>query len=120
MTTKIIHLDEVKKVYSALNINKMRENSKLVLRNPSDEEEAMNDEGCWIKSSVNFSKYVSSFPSLRLKKGFVIQGYIIRTTMDGFGVLWAVPADIPYLQEKILSSQSGLFSQNPLVYKCLI
>jgi len=59
-------------------------------------------------------KLLACFPALRLKKGFALRAYVYR---DGFGngngLVWAMPADLPFPEPETCPGAEGTFVSPP-------
>lgn len=67
-------------------VNRMRRAAVRAAELPPDLPE------CWCRSPVDPGKILAAFPSLRLKEGFVLRGYVFRSGGNGNEVVWAMPA----------------------------
>ena len=50
----------------------------------------------WSKSDVDPMKTLAVFDSLRMKKGLTLRAYRFTMGNNGEGVVWAMPADVPF------------------------
>ena len=79
------------KRFSADTIRDLRTRAEAVSR-------ALHDlPGGWSKSPVDPVQILDVFNPLRLKTGFVLQAYLLRSGGDGQGIVWALPVgqDLP-------------------------
>jgi hypothetical protein len=56
----------------------------------------LDDGTFWYKSTIDPTKVVGVFDSLRLKKGVVLQAYRLESGGDSWGYVWAMPADAKF------------------------
>jgi hypothetical protein len=54
------------------------------------------DGSFWYKSTLDPTKVVDVFDSLRLKKGVVLRAYQLESGGDSWGYVWALPADAKF------------------------
>ena len=50
----------------------------------------------WSKSPVDPMRLLVAFPGLRLKKGFVLRAYWDYDLDGGYGLVWAMPENLPF------------------------
>lgn len=50
----------------------------------------------WSRSEVDPMRLLGVFPTLRLRRGFVLRAYLFRDKGQGNGALWAMPRDAAY------------------------
>ncbi len=50
----------------------------------------------WTKSSVDLEGFLSVFKSLNIKKGMMLRAYQWRNGGNGYGVVCAIPQDLPF------------------------
>ncbi len=58
---------------------------------PEEEVHAPNREGRWFISATNPGAIVAKLPGLRIKSGFRMVSYLVRTAEGGSSVTWALP-----------------------------
>ena len=67
----------------------------------------------WCRSPVDPGRIVAAFPSLKLKKGFVLRGYVFRSSGNGNGVVWAMPTASSFPGANACPSMEGTFLEAP-------
>lgn len=67
----------------------------------------------WSKSTVDPMKLLAVFKSLKIRPGFVLRAYQYREGGNGNGIVWAVPADFPFLVPDECPQLSGHFLEPP-------
>ncbi len=54
----------------------------------------------WQKSPVSPMEILELFKGIRIRKGYVLRGYIYREGMNGIGIVWALPeSEFPEVEE---------------------
>jgi hypothetical protein len=77
---------------SAVKIKALRDAAAKVATVPADTPEG------WSKSPLDPAKVVEAFPPLHVRKGFALRAYQYKTGGNGNGYVWAMPADVPFLE----------------------
>jgi len=78
--------------YSANKVNTLRNHAQNFNALPE-----ITIEG-WSKSPVNPINLLTAFPSISLRQGFVLRGYVFRAGGNGNGIIWVVPESSPFLE----------------------
>jgi hypothetical protein len=73
--------------YTASKLEKIRQKASAQQANPQDYPDG------WSKSKIDPMKILGAFPSLSIKKGFVLRAYQYVSMGNGNGVVWAMPED---------------------------
>jgi len=58
-------------------------------------------------------KLLLSFPSLRLKKGFILRAYQFRSGGNGNGIVWGMPENLPFPDPKACYKLKDIFLEPP-------
>ena len=58
-------------------------------------------------------KLLRSFPSLRMRKGFILRAYQYRASGDGNGIVWAMPEDVPFPDPEACPKLEDVFLEPP-------
>ena len=67
----------------------------------------------WSKSDADPMKLLRSFPSLRMRKGFILRAYQYRASGDGNGIVWAMPEDVPFPDPEACPKLEDVFLEPP-------
>lgn len=67
----------------------------------------------WSKSGVDPAGVVATFPSLRVKSGYVLRAYQFRSGDNGNAIVWAVRADTQFVEPDACERLPDYFLQPP-------
>jgi len=67
----------------------------------------------WCRSPLDPGRIVAALPSLGIKDGFALRGYVFRSHGNGNGVVWAMPAGSGFLEPDDCPRMKGVFAEPP-------
>jgi len=92
--------------FSAKDINDLRRKASKQCVDPRHYPEG------WSKSKMCPMKVLKAFPSLQIKKGYVLRAYQFISGSNGNGIVWAMPEDSVFPEPEECSKSKDSFPSN--------
>lgn len=77
-------------IFSISKVKALRNRAAETCPQPDDEPNG------WSKSKVDPMDLLGVFESLGIKPGFILRAYRFQGGLGGNGIVWAMPADVPF------------------------